>query len=171
MGNRRLTHLVLMALVIGLIAGACSSNDSTDTTMADDMDMSGDHTYSFGEPTMAAEATRVIEVSATDDFRFEPDRIMVSAGEVVTFKVTNDGEIPHDFVLGDVAAQDAHEEAMQNMTGDDSMSHEDPNAFVVKPGETRVMTWRMTEAGEILMGCHQPGHYVSGMKGIIEIEG
>lgn len=171
MKNRKLARCVLLALVTGLIATACSSSDSTGNTVAGDMDMSGGHTYSFGEPAMAAESTRVIEISANDDFRFDPDTITVSAGEVVTFKVTNVGLIPHDFVLGDVAAQDAHEEAMQNMTGDGSMSHEDPNAFIVDPGETREMTWRMTQSGEILMGCHQPGHYAAGMKGNIEIDG
>jgi uncharacterized cupredoxin-like copper-binding protein len=28
----------------------------------------------------------------------------------------------------------------------------------------------MAEGGEILFGCHQPGHYEAGMKGIITIE-
>lgn len=166
MENKQLLRYLLLVVVIGLVAAACSSGDTTDTTMHMD---DGHNHFSFGEPALAAEATRVIEISANDNFRFDPETIMVAAGDVVTFKVTNDGKIPHDFVLGDAAVQDQHEEDMMNMTDDDSMSHEEPNAFVVDPGETREMTWRMTMAGEILMGCHQPGHYVSGMKGTIEI--
>lgn len=171
MGRNRALGYALLMVVLGLMAGACSSIDSTDATMSGegDMDMSSAHTYSFGEPAMAAQATRVIEISANDDFRFDPDAVMVMSGEVVTFRVTNDGAIAHDFVIGDAALQDAHEEAMENMTSEDSMSHEDPNAFVVPAGETREMTWRMTMTGEILMGCHQTGHYVAGMKGTIDI--
>jgi uncharacterized cupredoxin-like copper-binding protein len=33
------------------------------------------------------------------------------------------------------------------------------------------MTWHMTEGGEILFGCHQPGHYQAGMKGTVTVEG
>jgi uncharacterized cupredoxin-like copper-binding protein len=168
--NKKMIRYVLLALVVGLIAAACTSSDSTDTTMSTDMEMDELHEeFSFGESAMAAEATRVIEISASDDFTFDPDRIVVTEGEVITFKVTNDGKIPHDFVLGDVAAQDQHEAEMQDMTGDDSMAHEEPNAFVIDPGETREMTWHMTESGEIIMGCHQPGHYVAGMKGTIDV--
>jgi uncharacterized cupredoxin-like copper-binding protein len=170
MSARNLTRYVLLALVGGLITAACSSNNSTDTTMSPDMDMAGEHTeFSFGEPALATEATRVIEISSNDDFRFDPDEIEVAEGEVVTFSVTNDGKIPHDFVLGDAAVQDQHEAEMQDMTADDPMAHEEPNAFVIDPGETKEMTWRMTRSGEILMGCHQPGHYVAGMKGTVDI--
>lgn len=172
MENSKLIRYPLLILVIGLVAAACSSGGTTDTTMSGDMHMDDEHTHiSFGEPADATEASRVIEISASDNFTFDPDEIAVTAGEVVTFKVTNDGKVPHDFVLGSAAVQDEHEAEMQNMTGSDSMSHDEPNAFVIDPGETKEMTWHMTETGEILMGCHQPGHYVSGMKGIIEIEG
>jgi uncharacterized cupredoxin-like copper-binding protein len=170
--NKKLIRQVLLALVVGLMAAACSSSDSTDTTMSAEMDMDEEHTeFSFGEPALATEATRVIEISANDDFTFDPDEIVVTEGEVITLKVTNDGKIPHDFVLGDIATQDEHEEEMQDMTGDDSMAHEEPNAFVIDPGETKEMTWHMTESGEIIMGCHQPGHYVAGMKGTIDVSG
>jgi uncharacterized cupredoxin-like copper-binding protein len=50
------------------------------------------------------------------------------------------------------------------------MMHDEPNAFVLEAGETKEMTWHMTQSGEILFGCHQPAHYEAGMKGIITIE-
>lgn len=93
----------------------------------------------------------------------------VATGEVVTFKVTNVGAIPHDFVLGDDHLQEEHEAEMAEMSGDMAM-HDEPNAFVLV-GETKEMTWMMTEGGEILFGCHQPGHYQAGMKGTVTIEG
>ena len=167
MSNKNMIHYVLLVLVVGLIAAACSSSDSTDTTMSADMEMNEE--FAFGEPADASEATRVIEVSANDNFTFDPDEIVVTAGEIVTFKVTNDGKIPHDFVLGDAAVQDEHEEEMQNMTDSDSMAHDEPNAFVIDPGETKEMTWHITESGEIIFGCHQPGHYAAGMKGTVDV--
>jgi uncharacterized cupredoxin-like copper-binding protein len=67
--------------------------------------------------------------------------------------------------------QDEHEEEMQNMSDSDSIAHEEPNAFVIDPGETKEMTWHITESGELLFGCHQPGHFAAGMKGTIEVSG
>ena len=167
MSSKNTYRYLLLVLVMGLIAAACSSSDSTDTTMSADMEMN--EAFAFGEPADASEATRVIEMSANDNFTFDPDEIEVSAGEIVTFKVTNDGKIPHDFVLGDAAVQDEHEEEMQNMTDSDSMAHDESNAFVIEAGETKEMTWHITESGEILFGCHQPGHYAAGMKGAVDV--
>ena len=62
MWSKRVLGYALLLLVVGLLAGACSSSDSTDTTMSGNMDTSDAHTYSFGEPAMAAEATRVIDI-------------------------------------------------------------------------------------------------------------
>jgi len=172
--KRTTLKYAILATVIGLLAAACSTGGSTDTSI--DASMSdlggGEHTeFAFGEPADASEATRVIEITTNDNFSFDPDALTVKAGEVITFRVTNHGQIPHDFTLGDAATQDEHEEEMQNMAGSDGMGMGDPNAFALEPGETKEMTWRMTDAGEILMGCHQPGHYAAGMRGTIAISG
>lgn len=31
------------------------------------------------------------------------------------------------------------------------------------------MTWTFHEAGEIMMGCHVPGHYAARMRGMVTI--
>jgi uncharacterized cupredoxin-like copper-binding protein len=166
--NHRLRYLPLI-IAAGLVFAACSSDDSSDTTMAADMDMEGE--FAFGDPMEASSADRVIEITAKDDFTFFPSGATVTKGETVTFRVTNDGKIPHDFVLGDAHMQDEHEEEMAEMAGDDMAMHDEPNAFVLEPGETKDMTWHMTEGGEILFGCHQTGHYAAGMKGTVVIQG
>jgi uncharacterized cupredoxin-like copper-binding protein len=56
---------------------------------------------------------------------------------------------------------------MADMSGD--MMHDESNAFVLEPGETKEMTWHFTQSGEVLFGCHQPGHYAAGMKGTITV--
>ena len=123
--------------------------------------------FVFGQPGDASAADRVIEIEASDDFTFSPAEIAVSAGETITFEVTNTGKIPHDFTLGDQATQDAHE---AEMAGGDMKEHGDPNAVVLEPGETSELTWTFTEAGTVLIGCHQPGHYAAGMKGVVDVE-
>ena len=176
-------RLLIALLAVGLVTAACSSAETvttaaeTVTTMDPDMDMDdeedGDHeeAYEFGVPMEASDADRVIEITAGDDFTFEPSSVTVAEGETVTFRVTNAGVIAHDFTLGDTHLQDEHEAEMVEMAGSDMAMHEEPNAFVLEAGETKEMTWQMTSAGEILFGCHQPGHYSAGMVGTIAISG
>ena len=171
--------LVLAALALGLVVAACGGTVTTapesttsvpDTTTVPTTDTADDHSeFLFGESADAASADRVIEITATDDFRFDPVVIEVSAGETVTFRVTNTGAIPHDFTLGDEATQQAHAEEMEEMAG---MSMPDePNAMVLAPGETRELTWLFTEAGDLLIGCHQTGHYKAGMVAQVTVQG
>ncbi|HSM38273.1 MAG TPA: plastocyanin/azurin family copper-binding protein, partial [Candidatus Limnocylindrales bacterium] len=102
-----------------------------------------------------------------DDFTWDPPSIEIAVGETVTLRVTNEGAIPHDFLLGDEHMQDDHEEEMQS-----GMAHmgDEPNAFVLDPDQTKEMTWTFTAAGELLYGCHQPGHYGAGMVGTITVQ-
>ena len=168
MGITRSRVSILCAVLL-LFVASCGSSDSTD----DDMDMEGDHSeeeFHFGEPADAADATRTIEITSNDDFSFTPASVAITKGEIVTFKVTNAGAIPHDFTLGDEEIQNHHEEEMA-AGGDMEGLHDDPNVFVVEPGETKEMTWHLTESGTILFGCHQPGHYSAGMKGTIVVTG
>jgi uncharacterized cupredoxin-like copper-binding protein len=162
----------VLVIVLTIVASACSSESNAETTtstMADDMDMGGEHAeYPFGEPMEAGAADRTIEITANDDFSFSPANVIVEAGETVTFKVTNGGAIPHDFTLGDAEMQDEHEAEMAEMGGNMAM-HDEPNVFSLEPGETKEMTWHMKASGPIIFGCHQPGHYVAGMKGTIVI--
>ena len=176
MGKRAIITLMgLAVLVFGVTLAACSADDPilTETTgMTDVGEEGGDHMdgFAFGEPADAADADRVIEISATDGFAFDPDSASVSVGETVTFRVTNIGVIPHDFTLGDKDMQDEHEMEMQEM-GDGMAMHEEPNVFSLEPGETKEMTWHFTSAAALEFGCHQAGHYAAGMHGSLSVEG
>jgi uncharacterized cupredoxin-like copper-binding protein len=121
----------------------------------------------FGEPAEAAAADRTIEVTAFDSFKFEPDEIEVKEGETVTFKVANAGVAVHEFTLGDEDFQAAHEE---EMSGEDDMRMDTDTSISIDPGEVEKLTWSFTEAGEVLYGCHEAGHYEEGMVGTIAVE-
>ncbi len=88
-------------------------------------------------------------------------------GETVTLRVTNAGTTEHEFTLGDATLQDEHEIEMQNMTGH---MMDEPHAIRLEPGQTKDVVWHFTTAGEVLYGCHTPGHYASGMVGTITVK-
>ena len=46
------------------------------------------------------------------------------------------------------------------------MSHGHDNAVSVKPGKTGSLTMTFAEAGTLIVGCHEPGHYAAGMRAI-----
>jgi uncharacterized cupredoxin-like copper-binding protein len=132
-------------------------------------DEGGEHEdFDFGEPADAADADRVIEIVTDDDFTITPSEMTIAVGETITFQVTNEGNIAHDFTLGRSDLQDEHDIEMADMGG--MVMADEPNAFMIEPGETKELTWHFSEGGEVLIGCHVPGHYAAGMKAEISVE-
>ena len=142
-----------------LLAGCGGGGSSTPATSG-----------GVGPPGDPAKATRTVEIHAGDDLRFQPDTVDAKIGETVTFKVVNVASVEHDFTLGDDAAQSEHEKEMRSMSSGGPMDMSDsPNAIHIAPGTTKDITWTFTKAGTTLYGCHEPGHYVAGMKGTITV--
>ena len=73
---------------------------------------------------------------------------------------TNNGEALHEAYVGDAAAQDDHAKEMGEGGG---MAMEEGNKVEVEPGETGELTYTFDDAGQVQIGCHQPGHYEAGM--------
>ena len=107
---------------------------------------------------------RTIEVRTTDELRFEPAEISASVGETVRFEVSNDGQTVHEFLIGDEAAQDEFAAEMA-----EGMDHETDAGVSVEPGETETFEYTFDEPGELLAGCHEPGHYEGGMVASISV--
>ena len=126
----------------------------------------GRHSQS-GEPVEASEADRTIEIKTLDSMTFEPSSTNVSAGETITFMVTNAGQIVHEFTLGDAAMQQEHADMMAHMPA--GMVHDTPNSITLQPGEAKQLTWRFGDAGTVEYACHLPGHYEAGMRGQVTI--
>lgn len=156
---------VRIGLLIGalaLLATACVSNASGSSEGAADGSPSAPGGY-IGDP---GEADRTIEVVMTDQMRYEPGSITVQQGETITFVVKNAGRIMHELMLGHETLQLEHE---AEMTEPGAGPHHHPNSALVSPGETGTVTWTFSEKGEVLMGCHMPGHWAAGMVGSIEV--
>lgn len=154
---------ILGALVVaaGLLVAGCGGGGGGGSTAPK-------ASSNIGGPGDPAQAARTVEVHAGDDLRFQPDTVSVKVGETVTFKVVNDAQVEHDFTLGDDNAQNAHEQEMRAMaSGNMAGMNDDANAIHIPPGQTKTITWTFTKAGTTIYGCHEPGHYQSGMRGTI----
>lgn len=157
---RRALLVGLMALA--LVGTACGDDDDHGAHSMSDGRMEG---AVMGEPAGESEASREVVVEMLDELAFDPEMIDVQTGEVVTFVVRNAGDIRHEFVLGDEAFQEMHEGDMAGGGHGGGMS----NSLVLDAGETGTITWRFTDGGEVLYGCHEPGHYEGGMVGTISV--
>ena len=150
----------------------------------------------YGHGAEASQATRVIEIKMSDDFRFDPGELHAKKGEVITFRVTNIGKLVHELTIGGENAQALHglemrseEHSAEMGTGemgsgeghDPAHGAVDPAqlaeldkkaaAFLgvhVMPGETKELTWAFTGESP-LIGCHIPGHWDAGMRGRVMV--
>lgn len=113
---------------------------------------------------VGAQPRRTIEVSMADGLRFEPDRLTVHSGETIRFVIANPTPIDHEFVIGDEAAQRKHEDEMAN-----GMMHDDAHAVTVPAGQTRELIYTFGAPGDLLIGCHVPGHYGARMHADITV--
>lgn len=151
--------------------------------------MKGGHSFGFGEPGKAAEVTRTIEIVMKENF-YEPESIEVKAGETIRFKITNKGELVHEFNLGTANMHKAHRKEMEmmvehgvleadkinhemmkmDMGGGKTMEHDDPNSVLLEPGKSGEIVWKFTKATELEFACNVPGHYDAGMMGHVRFK-
>jgi uncharacterized cupredoxin-like copper-binding protein len=153
------------ALALAVASASCGSDAGNGTTAASP-DHGGNEPIDFGEPAPVEAGDRTVRVTALDALAFSPSHIAVAKGETIRFEVTNTGENRHEFIIGDADFQKEHEQEMAS--GDMSMEHED-NTLVLDAGQTGTLAWTFTRAGEVLYGCHEPGHYDGGMVGTIQV--
>jgi len=149
---------------------ACSSGDDDDDSVTGD---------SSGPKTVAV---RMV------DNDFDPSALSVEKGDTVTFRFTNQGTIDHDAFVGTPEEQVEHESEMTHDMDEASSTSsstsmpmgdgsDEPTGsageggVVVPPGETGELAYTFDEAGVFEIGCHEPGHYDSGMKVHIVVEG
>ena len=113
-------------------------------------------------PPEAAEA-RVVELVVTEDARFTPDRIEVQLGETIRFVMNNPTASDHEMFIGSAEEQDRHHAEHTGVAAQDQagVSHFGYGAFLPAFGETD-FEWTFSQVGEVLIGCHLPGHYEGG---------
>jgi plastocyanin len=118
-----------VAALVALPLAACGGDDDAD-------DAGG------GSGSPAGDA---IEVLALDSLVFDPEALEAPAGEV-TFRLVNDGSLPHSFVIED------RESDLKLSVGD------------TDEGSISL------EAGEYVFYCDVAGHRAGGMEGTLTVE-
>jgi uncharacterized cupredoxin-like copper-binding protein len=110
-------------------------------------------------------------IVARDD-RFSPPVVDLVAGETVVLRVVNGGLETHEAIIGDEAVQNAWEAAEAEVEG----APPGPTPIVsvppelaglrvvVRSGERQDVVWTVPDSGELIVGCHIPGHYARGMR-------
>lgn len=150
--------LVVATVTVALVASACGGSGDDGGAVAG----------SGGSPSSKS-AARTVNVTMVD-LAFVPANLAVKDGETVRFMFRNDGKVAHDAYVGDDAAQKAHETQMSSMEGE-GMEHgdDDADAITVQPGKTAEITRTFRAGEDVLIACHQPGHYAAGMKLTIDV--
>ena len=139
------TRPIPLALLAGLalLVGACGSGSGSSGNAA---------------------GARTIDVDMRDT-AYSPDRVTIRRGETVRFVFRNRGKVAHDAVLGNDKVQADHEVEMSS--GRD-MHHAGGGAVTVDPGKTAALTHTF-DGGDLLIGCHELGHYAAGMKLTVDV--
>lgn len=120
----------------------------------------------WGIGAMPTKAQRTVQVTMSDNMRFDPSSLNVRPGETIRFVVTNKGVLLHEFVIGTIEANKEHAELMKRFP---DMQHEAPYMAHVPPGQTEEIVWTFNRLGDFQFACLIAGHYEAGMVGSIRV--
>jgi uncharacterized cupredoxin-like copper-binding protein len=152
----------LLAAAAGLLAAAAGVRAHGDGKHATKAGPVRKEQKDWGIAGEAKAVKRTIEVRMLDTMRFTPDRIEVRQGETVRFRVRNDGNMLHEFVIGTRKENEAHAALMVKFP---DMEHDEPYMAHVAPGKAAQLVWNFNRAGEFEFACLIAGHYQAGMVG------
>lgn len=162
-------HLLALALVIPTLFSPllvwAHGDEHLDPNMKVDNPIKA-QTKAVGQQGMPKDVSRTIEISMNDLLRFNPDSLSVQQGETIRLRITNNGKIPHEFVLGTRDEMMQHAEMMKTMP---DMVHSSANIALVPPSKSTDIIWQFTQSGEFVFACLIPGHLPAGMQGKITV--
>jgi uncharacterized cupredoxin-like copper-binding protein len=124
----------------------------------------------YGVPGDPKEPARVVELSMREtdgQMLFAPNTVTVKQGEQIRFRLTNEGELDHEFVLGTAQELNEHAEMMKAMPDSD---HEVPNGKRVMPNGAGELVWKFSKRGTFEFACLIPGHLEAGMHGTVIVK-
>jgi uncharacterized cupredoxin-like copper-binding protein len=118
------------------------------------------------------------------DFAFKPAQTKLKVGVPASITVTNNGKTEHEFYVYDMPKTEPKEweeyaidktffknigEVKVYVNGVKVAGHS-LFEFEVQPGQTLKLEFTPTRKGTFQIGCHLPGHYEKGMKGVVTVE-
>ncbi|PTQ88543.1 copper-binding protein [Agitococcus lubricus] len=167
--NSKKHNLLALALVIPTLFSPllvwAHGDEHLDPNMKVDNPITA-QTQAVGQQGMPRDVSRTIEIGMNDMLRFNPDNLLVKQGETIRLRITNNGKIPHEFVLGTRDEIMQHAQMMKSMP---TMVHSSANIAHVLPSKSTDIIWQFSQAGEFVFACLIPGHLPAGMEGKITV--
>jgi uncharacterized cupredoxin-like copper-binding protein len=111
---------------------------------------------------------RVVELTMVEPFGYDPPVVEVRQGETVHFVVRNPTPTDHEMFIGVKGEQDAHEAEHQGAPVQADVQHLGYGIHVVARG-TGTLDYTFSQLGDVLIGCHLPGHYAAGHVATIHV--
>ena len=139
MGARRLVCVLGLATALAGCAGAAGGGSP---------------------PASAGERTITLDVRFS---RFSPAEAEVPVGTTVRFVVRNADPIAHELIVGGPEVHERHERGTEAHHGDV------PGEVSVPAGATAATTYTFDRPGRVVLGCHLPGHWAYGMRGVVTV--
>ena len=126
------------------------------------------HSHDHGAPAaqVIAPSMREVRIEVDDTMRFSPTIWEAQAGEPIRIILVNKGKVDHELVIGSEKEIIAHAKEMANPG---TKGHQHTNEISAKPGQQAELIWTFQKPGQYAMACFEPGHYESGMKGVINV--
>jgi uncharacterized cupredoxin-like copper-binding protein len=106
------------------------------------------------------EASQTVVLTARHS-RFEPAVVPVRPDTTIRIVVRNVDPIDHELIVGDDEVHARHE------TGTEPHHGAVPGEVTVPVGATASTTFRTPASGDVVFGCHLPGHWAYGMQGVL----
>ncbi|MDH3740187.1 MAG: cupredoxin family protein [Hyphomicrobiales bacterium] len=161
-------NIVIAGIVLALFAGPALAHGENKHAKKKFVPANLDQVENeFGQTGDPNQVTRTINVTMSDEMKFEPSAVRIKAGETIRFLVKNPGEILHEMVLGRTEDLKKHALMMQKFP---NMEHAEPYMAHANEGQTAEIVWTFSKPGTFEFGCLIPGHYESGMKGQVVVE-
>jgi uncharacterized cupredoxin-like copper-binding protein len=126
--------------------------------------------FTAGEPGNPKRPARVVVVTMREGagtMTYVPEKLEVRKGEQIRFRLKNEGELAHEFLLASTEENLKHAEEMKK---NPEMEHDEPNGKRLEPKASAEVVWKFTKAGTFEYGCLIPGHREAGMTGIIVVK-
>lgn len=128
---------------------------------------SHDHAAPSRSPLVSiTPSMKEVRIEVDDTMRFFPATWEAQAGEPIRIILINKGKVDHELVIGSEKEIIAHAKEMANPG---TKGHHHTNEVSAKPGQQAELVWTFKNPGQYAMACFEPGHYESGMKGVINV--
>ena len=114
------------------------------------------------------DGVQIVTIDASE-FKFTPSEIHINAGNA-KFIIVNNGKVEHELVVYDASKEDLVYKAEQTEDEETIMKNILFEVEEIKAGESNESYIVSLKEGSYVIGCHKPGHYDAGMKGIITVK-